>query len=121
MLSTLNPDGGTTTYDYSPQGMQRSVTDALNRETHYDYDAKGRMWRVRNPDGTQRSYEFDDAGNTTAMVDENGNRTEYGYDAMNRVVQVRQLNPGGENAVTDRKSTRLNSSHSQQSRMPSSA
>ena len=100
VLSTLNPDGGTTTYDYSPQGMQRSVTDALNRETHYDYDAKGRMWRVRNPDGTQRSYEFDDAGNTTAMVDENGNRTEYGYDAMNRVVQVRQLNPGGENAVT---------------------
>ena len=46
------------------------------------------------------------------MVVEQSARGERGYDIWSRLLKER---------IVDRKSTRLNSSHSQQSRMPSSA
>ena len=56
-----------------------------------------------------------------AVQDETHNRTRFFI--VTRADQHKQAGPTGKDCISlaDRKSTRLNSSHSQQSRMPSSA
>ena len=61
-------------------------------------------------DGIVMEYEQQSAGNLFRNTD----ATMYGN-------QLKNLNPDDYESVTDRKSTRLNSSHSDRSRMPSSA
>lgn len=74
--------------------------DSLDRETSYDYDDRGRLWKVTYGGdpvyGTTlgtRIYDYDDVGNIKT-VDENGDAERsvaYTYDELNRVKTEKSL------------------------------
>jgi len=80
LLSTTDPNGGTTSTTYTPGGREASVTDAEGNKTTNTYDARGNLATVVSPRGTQPGANA--AGFTTTYVyDRNGNllRTEHPY------------------------------------------
>ncbi|MEM6432630.1 MAG: RHS repeat-associated core domain-containing protein [Cyanobacteria bacterium P01_D01_bin.115] len=85
-------DDVTTLYSYTEHGQLDIETDALGRQTDYDYDAFGRLEFVTyakdTDDETVWQYVYDVAGNQTAMIDPNGYRTEYVFDELNRVESI---------------------------------
>ncbi|NEQ48277.1 MAG: hypothetical protein F6K00_33980 [Leptolyngbya sp. SIOISBB] len=85
-------DDVTTTYTYTATGQLDIETDALGRQTDYDYDTVGYLTQVTYAKGTVDEaiwqYEYDTAGNQTAMIDPNGQRMEYVFDALNRIESI---------------------------------
>jgi len=93
VLSIARPGGLTTSFSYFAGGLVDTQTDALGRETQFEYDDFGRVTRITlaagTPDQGIQRFEYDDAGNQTAFIDENNNRTEFEYDELNRLLLVR--------------------------------
>ena len=148
LVQVKEPNGGITKYEYDAEDHVIHIIDPMNNEVHLEYDKVGNLLVERNnlgemriytyttlgnidtvtdesglvikykylpgeekiqeilyPDGNSEKYEYDLNGNVIAYIDVMGNKRCHTYDALDR----------------DRKSTRLNSSHKVQSRMPSSA
>jgi len=101
--------GVATTYSYHQYGNLPSQTDALNRQTTYQYDTLGRktsmtppgggatsyvydalgnLKTVSEPLGRTTSYTFDTNGNKTSQTDANHQTTSYQYDGLNRLQQL---------------------------------
>src|ERR1044071_8425743 len=99
------------------------MTDASGT-TAYAYDARDRLTSKQTPQGTL-SYTYDSADNVLTVRSSNagGLSVDYAYDALNRLETVtdNRLAAGANatgysydavgNLTSDRKSTRLNSSH----------
>ncbi len=65
-------------------GNKRSVTDARQHTTLFDYDDQNRLIKVTHPDGSFKSLGYDPHGNLIREQDENGVVTFHEYDALNR-------------------------------------
>jgi YD repeat-containing protein len=58
LKSSTNPESGTVTYDYNPDGSLKKKVDARHVQTDYTYDALGRI--------TKRSYSIEPGQTTPA-------------------------------------------------------
>ncbi|RKZ41342.1 MAG: RHS repeat protein, partial [Candidatus Parabeggiatoa sp. nov. 3] len=58
----------TTTLSYDDKGYLDKLTDAVGRETQFDYDAVGRVTTQILPDARQINYRYDANGNVTAIT-----------------------------------------------------
>ena len=53
---------------YNAQGYVDTLTDALNRNTTFEYDLAGRVTRQTLPDGRKLTYSYDANGNLTSLI-----------------------------------------------------
>jgi RHS repeat-associated protein len=53
---------------YNAQGYVDTLTDALNRNTSFQYDLAGRVTRKTLPDGRELAYSYDANGNLTSLT-----------------------------------------------------
>lgn len=79
------------TYDSS--GRRTSITDALNRTTSFEYNARNQVVLTTNPDGTQARRDYDAAsGRLTASIDALGHATRYTYTALGEMATLTDAN-----------------------------
>jgi len=64
-------------WDY---GQRVAQTDALGRETRYDYNSFGYISKVTLPDDSTYRYEYDKAGQLIKETDFTSRTLEYAYD-----------------------------------------
>lgn len=84
LVSSVANAKGTTTYNYSDSGNNRTVTvtDALAHATIYVFDiAKQRPLTVTNGEGKTTTREYDTSGRITRVISPDGNYTSYCNDA----------------------------------------
>jgi RHS repeat-associated protein len=81
------PDGTIRTQAFNAVGEVISSTDALGRETRYEYDAKGNLAAVVDPLGGTTRYAYDAEDNLVRQTDANGNVTRFVYDENGRMTQ----------------------------------
>jgi YD repeat-containing protein len=101
-----DPDGGggltspVSTWEYDAAGQLLVATDALGRETTYEYDNLGRTTKVTQPDPDGGSsqlaawtvYTYDAVGNVLTMTDRLSHTTTYAYDNLYRLTSVTNAN-----------------------------
>jgi RHS repeat-associated protein len=83
------------TYTYSPNGKRKTVKDANNNLSTFEYDGFDRLARLRFPVATKGAnqssttddelYEYDAVGNRTKLTKRDNREIDYTYDALNRV------------------------------------
>ena len=119
VISTTNPDGGTSSYVYDADGDKTSITDpnghttvytyngdgektsstnALGGSTRYAYDALGDVLTTTDPMGLVITNTYDPDQNLISTTDPQGNTTTYSYDADNEKTQTKS--PGGSTTKT---------------------
>jgi RHS repeat-associated protein len=82
-------------YTYTPNGQRRTVKDANNNLTTFEYDGFDRLLKQRFPvavAGANQSsttdyeqYGYDPVGNRTSLRKRDGRTITYAYDALNRL------------------------------------
>lgn len=116
---TIESPGCTCAYEYDQVGRPVTVRSGLKShpsETHYEYDAAGRVKAMVEPTGDHRAYAYDAAGRLSAMqidglgaVDisrnaggeptslkwPNGGHIDYSYDTSGRLASMGYVDPGG--------------------------
>ncbi|MFF8383440.1 RHS repeat-associated core domain-containing protein [Streptomyces kanasensis] len=84
-----NPDAllgyDTTTYDYTPVGHLKTVTDAKGNSWHYEYDQLGRKTRSTDPDAGTTTTAYDAMDRPVSVTDARGRKTSTVYDKLGRV------------------------------------
>ncbi|MCP9496030.1 MAG: cysteine peptidase family C39 domain-containing protein [Pyrinomonadaceae bacterium MAG19_C2-C3] len=85
-----NPTRGITTFIYDSFGQLRTLTDARQKTTIFDYDAQGNLKSVRNPVGSETTYTYDEVGRLKTLTDPNRNPFSYIYDGNDRLREIRQ-------------------------------
>ena len=95
--------------------------------TTYRYNTRNQLLQETNANGT-KDYAYDHRGNLLSVTSGEEVLRAYGFDAANQMNSSMGMTDGQikkavyqYNGLGDRKSTRLNSSHTRPSRMPSSA
>ncbi|HKR11221.1 MAG TPA: PKD domain-containing protein [Pyrinomonadaceae bacterium] len=97
LVSTKDPLDNLTTYDYSLfTGQRTKMTDALGRETKYDYDAAQRLTKEIDPLGNITSHDYDTNNNRIRLTVKRTNAqgqietivTHYAYDKLNRLIKT---------------------------------
>jgi RHS repeat-associated protein len=83
-LTTTNPLGKSTTYEYDGNGNRTKVTDANNHATSYVFDADDELTTVTRPDTTTLGTSYDANGNVLTQTNGAGKVTSYTYDPLNR-------------------------------------
>ncbi len=90
-----SPTQADVVYEYNDQLLQTSMTDELDRTTHWAYDALGRLVTMTEPDpdgptgsliAPVTTYEYDSRGNQIRVTDPLGNVTRKTYNKFNNVV-----------------------------------
>jgi RHS repeat-associated protein len=72
----------TTSYTYDPVfGKPTSITDPLNKVTHFTYDVKGNLTSQSDPLGHGPTYTYNNAGQPTSMTDALTHTLQWNYDA----------------------------------------
>lgn len=104
VISTTEPndpcdpyDGGATTVEYSDvrfPDLPTRKTDALGRETIWEYDLNGNCVREEDPNGFERAWTYNSFGQKLAETDKNGNVATYIYDANGLLTET--LNAEGD-------------------------
>ena len=61
------------------------ITDAANHDTHFTYDALGRVTQVPFPSTLGESYADDAMNNLLSKTDRKQQTINYGYDALYRL------------------------------------
>lgn len=69
--------------------IQQNAAGAIG-ETHYAYDANGRLLMTTNPVGERTFFLYDAAGRKVAGISPSGALTQFGYDAAGRLAQTTQ-------------------------------
>ncbi len=77
------PDGTSDQFIYNLLDLA-TVTDRLNRSTHYTYDPLRRMTQVKDPLGRTAGFAYCDCGAVSKIADPNGNATNFIYDLEER-------------------------------------
>ncbi|MEU7414946.1 deaminase domain-containing protein [Streptomyces sp. NPDC042638] len=95
----------TTTYDYTPRGELKKVTDSAGNNWTYTYDLLGRQIKATDPDKGTTLSTYDDRGQLTTTDDArpdalDDNRPDtpslwYGYDNLGRKTEVREKSSTG--------------------------
>jgi YD repeat-containing protein len=84
-VQTVNDASGTTTFAYNTGSRRTDVTNGLNQQWSYYYDAGGQLIQVQTPavSGQRLStyYAYDVDGNVIRITDGLGNVLSYQYDA----------------------------------------
>ena len=84
-VQTVNDATGTTTFAYNTSSRRTDVTNGLNQQWSYYYDAGGQLIQVQTPavSGQRLStyFLYDVDGNVTRITDGLGNVVLYQYDA----------------------------------------
>jgi RHS repeat-associated protein len=70
LMSATNPENGTVSYTYNPDGTLATRRDAKNQLVQYTYDGYERLIQVSRPDGTHDNYTYD-AYSTTGFSSQN--------------------------------------------------
>jgi RHS repeat-associated protein len=83
VLSRTLPDTGATFYTHGPAGPL-TITDALQRQTTFDYTPQGKLWHVTNPRGKITTFEYHPTGDLWKVTNPLQAVTTYGYDALGR-------------------------------------
>ncbi|VVM79054.1 hypothetical protein PS664_02187 [Pseudomonas fluorescens] len=91
-VQTVNDASGTTTFAYNTGSRRTDVTNGLNQQWSYYYDAGGQLIQVQTPavSGQRLStyYAYDVDGNVIRITDGLGNVVSYQYDANgNRILE----------------------------------
>ncbi|MEO4049451.1 DUF6531 domain-containing protein, partial [Pseudomonas sp. CAU 1711] len=91
-VKTVTDASGTTTFSYDLANRRTDISNGLNQQWSYFYDAAERLVEVRTPAvaGQRLStrYAYDADGNLTQVTDGRGNAITYGYDGNgNRVLE----------------------------------
>lgn len=73
-------------------GETVKVTDALNNDTTYYYDATGNLTKVTGVDNLSIITQFDDLGRKTQTRDPNKETWHYAYNALGELVQQQDAN-----------------------------
>ncbi|MEM0343597.1 MAG: RHS repeat-associated core domain-containing protein [Thermoplasmata archaeon] len=87
-------------YDYYlATGKLKSVKDALNRVTAYEYDILGRLTKITYPNGAYDTYEYDDKNSraTKRVYTSAGvlvSRTVWTFDSIGRLVKAERYGTG---------------------------
>src|SRR5205807_8420311 len=69
-------------------GNRTSVTDALQNQTTFAYNAGDRLITITYPGGSTTSFTYDSRGRRTSVTDQNGKTTSYVYDDADRLTSV---------------------------------
>lgn len=86
-------DAANKLWTYTYNSGNTVVTDPLNRNTTYEFDANHRTTRVVDPRGAARRFTWDGQSRLTASVDAVGLVTRYAYDDRDNRTAV--LDPAG--------------------------
>jgi len=81
-------DSGTVKYAYYPNGLKQTLTDEVDNNTTYTYDAASRLTNVKDALGNNTGYGYDADSRRSSMTDANQNTTTYAYDARSRLQTV---------------------------------
>ena len=73
------PNGATKTIEPNAAGLPKSVIDAGNARTQFQYDSSQRLIAVIDPDGSQSEDQYDNRGRLVSRKDQAGNSTYYQY------------------------------------------
>jgi len=82
-----------TNYSFDEMGSQLAQTDALGRQTKYEYDSLGRRTKRILPDNATETLQYDEWGNLWKRTDFKGFTTTFLYDTLNRLTE-KQADPG---------------------------
>ena len=67
-------------------GQQTKQTDALGRETKFEYDKLGRRTKRTLPLGQAETYSYSTDGSLANKTDFNGKTTAFAYDNLRRLL-----------------------------------
>jgi RHS repeat-associated protein len=81
------PTAGVTQYAYDTEHNLTSITDALGRQTSFDYDPLRRVTKTTFPSTLFQSYTYDAIGNLLTRTDRKQQAISYTYDPLNRLTQ----------------------------------
>ena len=105
MIGTTDGNGNLTTYNYDALDRRITMTDPLDKMTHYSYDPVGNLLQVLDRNGNPTTYtydainrrltitdaqpatttfQYDPVGNLLAIIDANNHTTSFTYDKVNR-------------------------------------
>ncbi|WP_373231853.1 DUF6531 domain-containing protein [Cohnella sp.] len=75
--------------EYAPEEMRTVTTDALGRQTVYQYDERYRKTAVTYADGTAERYLYDKHDNLIEMTDRGGGVWGYMYDHAGNLIRAK--------------------------------
>jgi len=90
------PDGRFLAFQYDDSGRRTSRTDETGFTLRYEYDAAGRLARLRDTAGSQLIvYQYDAAGRLAREERGNGTSTTYEYDSAGQILHLIHYAPNG--------------------------
>ena len=92
--STTNPDGTSTSASYDNLGNMLTSADAMGQSTNYGYNNFGQVTGITDPQGGTTAYGYDAKGNMTTLTDSAGATSSYAYDAKGNITKI--TDPAGQ-------------------------
>ena len=91
VVETVDLAMGTTqdrvAYTYTPNGKQKTLSDAKSNTISYDYDGFDRLEGTTYPDGSFAEATYDANGNVKTRRSRAGEHFSYDYDTLNRLLR----------------------------------
>ncbi|MHB9065961.1 MAG: RHS repeat-associated core domain-containing protein [Pirellulaceae bacterium] len=95
------PDARWVEYFYDALGRRERMTDSAGGDRRYEYDATGRLWKLRDgSDNVLVEYLYDPAGRVQRVNKGNVTYTTYDYDAAGQLLHL--VNYAPDNSVNSR-------------------
>jgi RHS repeat-associated protein len=94
-LRTKSPSANRTTTATNMHSLPVELIDPGGGRVHYEYDAGGRVVRVKDPLGSITKYSYDDFGNRKSVLDPDIGYWTYQYDSLGRLVEQTDSDAGG--------------------------
>ncbi len=88
VASVTNPDGGTASYSYDPDGNEVKLSDAGGHVTTFTYNGDNQLTQETRPDGSTLTSTYDADGNQLSQSNGAGAVTRYSYDALGDVTST---------------------------------
>ena len=79
MVSLTHQSGRRLSFEYTPQGQIKRVTDWAGRTLDYSYDDRGLLQQLKDHQGRGVRFEYDQARRLTTVFRSNGDRVSYRY------------------------------------------
>lgn len=92
LVSAIDGNNNTTTYQYDAFGRLAGVTDALQQNTKYKYDNRGDLTQITYPDGKTVQKKYDDLGRMIQQTDALNQVTKNYYDANGNLISQKDRN-----------------------------
>jgi len=93
LLSIVDTNGNTLSFNYDTNCILQSVRDASNRSATLSYNAAGLLWKITDPASNVVEFGYDANGNLTSDINQAGKQTTYSYDSNHNLTSV--TNPKG--------------------------